>query len=171
LDVLLRSYTLRWHYRSHDERLIGFSNAWIYDHLLTTFPGIAGDSCLQHVLVQQTPTASEQDESVTAEVQRVVQLALDHARTQSEETLGVITMGIKHADRIDQAIRQPSANSPTSSRSLTSIAKNGSSSRTWSGSRATSATPSSCRSATARTPPASSSTASAPSSPPVGSGA
>jgi very-short-patch-repair endonuclease len=112
LDALLRSYTLRWHYRSHDERLIGFSNAWIYDHLLTTFPGIAGDSCLQHVLVQQMPTAAEQEESVSAEVQRVVQLALDHARTRPEETLGVITMGIKHADRIDLAIRHALSQQP-----------------------------------------------------------
>jgi very-short-patch-repair endonuclease len=112
LDALLRSSTLRWHYRSHDERLIGFSNAWIYDHLLTTFPGIAGDSCLQHVLVQQTPAASEQEESVSAEVQQVVQLALDHARTRPEETLGVITMGIKHADRIDLAIRHALSQQP-----------------------------------------------------------
>jgi AAA domain-containing protein len=40
LGSLLRSSTLRWHYRSRDERLIAFSNAWIYDRLLTTFPGV-----------------------------------------------------------------------------------------------------------------------------------
>src|SRR5680860_907289 len=44
LGVLLRPYMLTWHYRSEDERLIAFSNHHIYDGLLTTFPGIAGDA-------------------------------------------------------------------------------------------------------------------------------
>ena len=36
--------TLGWHYRSHDERLIAFSNAQpnIYDFSLTTFPVASG---------------------------------------------------------------------------------------------------------------------------------
>src|SRR5262249_51255947 len=60
LDVLaavLPGYTLRWHYRSHDERLIGFSNAWIYGRSLVTFPGTVADSCLSHVLVSQGSAA------------------------------------------------------------------------------------------------------------------
>jgi very-short-patch-repair endonuclease len=108
LDVLaslLRSSTLRWHYRSRDERLIAFSNAWIYDRLLTTFPGVTGESCLRHVHVDQLPAAAGQEESVAAEVDQVVELALEHARIRPNESLGVITMGIKHADRVDLALR------------------------------------------------------------------
>lgn len=112
LDVLTaglgdgRSRSLTWHYRSHDERLIAFSNAWVYDNSLTTFPGTAGAECLTHELVTQQPSAAGQEDSVTAEVDRVVALILDHATTRPEETLGVITMGIKHADRIDMRLRE-----------------------------------------------------------------
>jgi very-short-patch-repair endonuclease len=108
LDVLgaaMCTSMLTWHYRSRDERLIGFSNAWIYDRSLTTFPGPAGSDCLQHVLVDQEGGAGQED-STTAEVQRVVDLILEHASTRPGESLGVIAMGIKHADRIDAALRR-----------------------------------------------------------------
>src|SRR6202043_2548227 len=47
-----------------------------------------------------------QESSVTAEVSRVVELILEHARTRPEESLGVIALGIKHAERIDLALRE-----------------------------------------------------------------
>jgi very-short-patch-repair endonuclease len=62
------------------------------------------DDCLRHEVVAQTPEPG-QEVSVTAEVQRVVELILEHARTRPEESLGVIALGIKHADRIDAALR------------------------------------------------------------------
>ena len=112
LDVLTaalgdgRSRSLTWHYRSRDERLIAFSNARVYDNSLTTFPGVAGKDCLSHVLVDQQVNISRQEDSVTAEVERVVALVLDHAATRPTESLGVITMGVKHADRIDQLLHE-----------------------------------------------------------------
>jgi very-short-patch-repair endonuclease len=111
LDVLTgalgkgRVRSLTWHYRSHDERLIAFSNGWIYDRSLTTFPGVAGAQCLRHVLVEQVASAGQED-SVTAEVDTVVQEIFQHARSRPDESLGVITMGIKHADRVDAALRR-----------------------------------------------------------------
>lgn len=111
LDVLTaglgpaRSRSLTWHYRSRDERLIAFSNAWIYDRSLTTFPGIIGEECLSHVLVSQQQQAAGQEDSVTAEVERVVELILAHAEQRPAESLGVISMGIKHAERIDVRLR------------------------------------------------------------------
>lgn len=112
LDVLTaglgdgRTRSLTWHYRSRDERLIAFSNAWVYDNSLTTFPGIVGEDCLSHELVAQQPTAAGQEDSVSAEVERVVELVLDHARLRPSESLGVITMGVKHSDRIDARLRE-----------------------------------------------------------------
>jgi very-short-patch-repair endonuclease len=97
---------LTWHYRSRDERLIAFSNSWIYDNSLTTFPGVAGQNCLSHILAAQQPSVAGQEDSVTAEVEQVVALILEHAATRRHESLGVITMGIKHADRIDLLLRQ-----------------------------------------------------------------
>jgi hypothetical protein len=43
---------------------------------------------------------------VTAEVSRVVELILQHAECRPDESLGVITMGINHANRVDVALRR-----------------------------------------------------------------
>src|SRR4051812_40854265 len=102
LTALLRGYTLRWHYRSLDERLIAFSNAWIYGRSLVTFPGAAGAECVSHVYVD---AVADSEDSVSAEVSRVIGLVLDHAATRPTESLGVITMGVVHADRIASALR------------------------------------------------------------------
>src|SRR6266568_1357385 len=104
LRPLLPTWPLAWHYRSRDERLVAFSNTHIYGGALTTFPGVLRDDCLRHVVVEQTP-ASGQETSVTAEVDKAVELILEHARTRPGESLGVIALGIKHADRIDSALR------------------------------------------------------------------
>jgi len=104
LRPLLPTWPLAWHYRSRDERLVAFSNAHIYGGALTTFPGVFRDDCLRHVVVNQTPEPG-QEVSVTAEVQRVVELIFEHARTRPHESLGVIALGIKHAERIDAALR------------------------------------------------------------------
>ena len=104
LRPLLPTWPLAWHYRSRDERLVAFSNTHIYGGALTTFPGVARDDCLRHVVVRQTPEPG-QEVSVTAEVEQVVELILEHARTRPGESLGVIALGIKHAERIDAALR------------------------------------------------------------------
>ena len=62
------------------------------------------DDCLRHVVVAQGPEPG-QEVSVTAEVEQVVELVLEHARVRPHESLGVIALGIKHADRIDTALR------------------------------------------------------------------
>ena len=94
--------TLNWHYRSEDERLIAFSNAQpnLYDWALTTFPGVAGADCLSHVLVPFRQGRVGQEDSVSDEVAKVVELVTEHARTRPGTSLGVIAMGIKHAIRI-----------------------------------------------------------------------
>jgi very-short-patch-repair endonuclease len=99
--------TLEWHYRSRDERLIAFSNAqpMLYDWSLTTFPGVTEGGCLEHVLVEWEG-ATGQEGSSSLEVEQVVQLVLRHAAERPEESLGVIAMGIKHADRISESLRR-----------------------------------------------------------------
>lgn len=104
MNGFLPSKYLAWHYRSRDEALIAFSNHFIYDDRLVTFPGPGGPSVISHVLVDQQPGVDGQEESSSAEVQRVVQLAIDHAMKRSDETLGVITMGIRHRDRVQRAL-------------------------------------------------------------------
>ena len=104
-DALLRDNMLQWHYRSRDDRLIGFSNHHIYGGSLTAFPGATVSSPISHQLVPFRPivgvtgTRSNPDE-----VERVVELILDHARANPDETLGVIAFGQHHADNIDNAL-------------------------------------------------------------------
>ena len=103
LRPLLLTCPLTWHYRSRDERLVAFSNERIYGGALTTFPGVARDDVLRHVVVGQDGSAA--GDGVSAEVTEVVRLILDHARTRPGESLGVIALGVKHAERIDAALR------------------------------------------------------------------
>lgn len=100
LDAFLPSWLLEWHYRSDDERLIAFSNAHIYEGRLVTFPSAHGQEAVRHVLVAHDPSLGAQEESASREVEEVVRQVLLHAQTRPHETLGVITMGIKHANRI-----------------------------------------------------------------------
>jgi very-short-patch-repair endonuclease len=70
---------------------------------------VAGPDCLSHVLVPFRPGRVGQEDSVSDEVARVVELVKDHARTRPGESLGVIAMGIKHANRIQETLRQARA--------------------------------------------------------------
>jgi very-short-patch-repair endonuclease len=106
LKSLLRLRMLTWHYRSRDERLIAFSNLQFYDRSLTTFPGITGDDCLEHVLVPFRPGLVGQEQSAADEVRKVVAMVIEHAKTRPDESLGVIAMGITHATRIQDALRE-----------------------------------------------------------------
>jgi very-short-patch-repair endonuclease len=90
---------------------VAFSNSRIYGGALTTFPGVFRDDCLRHVVVAQGPEPG-QEVSVTAEVEKVVELILEHARARPRESLGVIALGIRHAERIDTALRHALASHP-----------------------------------------------------------
>jgi hypothetical protein len=117
LDVLaatLPTRRLAWHYRSRDERLIAFVNEHIYDGGLVTFPGAADDPVLRFEPVDGTgvATGDEGVETTVTEVDRVVELVLEHARTRPQESLGVITLGINHALRIQEALDRATAEAP-----------------------------------------------------------
>ncbi len=114
LPAPIGTRTLGWHYRSKDERLIAFSNAQaeLYDWAMTTFPGVGGDTCLTHELVPFRPRQPAQQESSADEVARVVEIVAEHAARRPGESLGVIAMGIKHANRIDEALRRARIEDP-----------------------------------------------------------
>lgn len=94
-------WSLDWHYRSRDESLIAYSNHRIYGGRLVTFPGAASTPALRHELVPHVLGTSADDQSASGEVGRVIELILEHARTRPSESLGVIAMGVKHANRIE----------------------------------------------------------------------
>ena len=113
LDLMtgfMGNWWLEWHYRSRDEALIAFSNHYIYRDRLITFPSTSGLPSLSHELIQLDPsTLPERDNqlySSPAEVRKVVDLIINHARIHANESLGVITLGIRHAIRIEEELER-----------------------------------------------------------------
>ena len=104
LEVFLPSKPLEWHYRSEDERLITFSNVNIYSRRLITFPSARHHDAIQHILIPHDPALGGQEDSASGEVEEVVRRVLDHAASRPAESLGVITMGVKHANRVQAAL-------------------------------------------------------------------
>jgi very-short-patch-repair endonuclease len=98
------AWSLDWHYRSRDEALIAYSNHRIYGGRLITFPGPGLRKAVRHELVAHDPNQAGQEQSSSREVRRVVELIMKHARERPAESLGVITMGITHAKRIEMEL-------------------------------------------------------------------
>jgi very-short-patch-repair endonuclease len=105
-------WLLDWHYRSRDEALIAYSNHRIYNGRLVTFPGPGGAGAVRHELVPHVPGVGTQEASAGAEVQRVVELVRRHAAEHPDLSLGVITMGIEHARRIELALDRARQDDP-----------------------------------------------------------
>lgn len=101
MAFLAPPWSLDWHYRSRDESLIAYSNHRIYGSRLVTFPGAGSVPAIRHELIPHIPGEGGQEQSAGREVQRVVELVLEHAQTRPDESLGVITTGITHANRIE----------------------------------------------------------------------
>lgn len=100
---------LRWHYRSRDERLIAFSNRYIYDRKLITFPAPGTDSVETGVAFVHVPDGAfgkGGSRTNRAEAERVAQLVLEHFRTSKALSLGVITMNIEQRDAVEEALRR-----------------------------------------------------------------
>ena len=118
LDVLAAALPTRnhsWHYRSRDERLIAFANEAMYDGRLTTFPGTSIESAVRFEPVEgvaEVQQGVDAIETTDGEVARVVELVLEHARTRPAESLGVIALGIRHADRLDDAVTEALRTNP-----------------------------------------------------------
>ncbi|MFD7158381.1 AAA domain-containing protein [Kribbella sp. NPDC059898] len=103
-SLLTDRHMLKWHYRSRDERLISFSNKEIYGGELVTFPGTLEGPPITLDLVNGIAQPG-QDGSAPAEVAKVVERIVEHAQQRPDESLGVIAMSQRHADRIEMALR------------------------------------------------------------------
>ncbi|HLP23005.1 MAG TPA: AAA domain-containing protein [Microbacteriaceae bacterium] len=99
-----QSRRLLWHYRSRDERLIAVSNAHVYQNTLTTFPASDTPDALRHEVVPFSKGIGGTTNSPELEVQRVVELVKEHFESRPDESLGVITFGVKHQRRVEAAI-------------------------------------------------------------------
>ena len=95
---------LSWHYRSRDERLIALSNLEIYGNSLTTFPASDTPDALSHVLVKGGKHKAVVSGIDNNEIEKTISLVKDHFKTRSLESLGVITFGAKHLEKLEIAL-------------------------------------------------------------------
>jgi hypothetical protein len=117
MNSFLNGSYLDWHYRSRDESLINFSNHHIYQDRLVTFPGPGGPPAISHVLVKQESGVDGQEESSLQEVQRVVALVLEHARS-SQDTDSRCNYDGYSAHESSSGCPRPSIGEPHRSRRL-----------------------------------------------------
>ncbi len=98
--------TLKWHYRSQDERLIAFSNLHFYDSQLVTFPNPIQNPNLG-VLFKHVPDGiydrgGRRDNQREATI--VAQLVLEHVQQSSDQSLGIIAFSEAQSEAIQEQI-------------------------------------------------------------------
>jgi very-short-patch-repair endonuclease len=96
------------HYRSHDEKLISWSNYNIYRKAgeeLFTFPSTNTESfdVLRYTYLENVRISGMQDPNY-AEIEAVKAAILLHIRETPELTLGVIAFGMRHSVRLQDAL-------------------------------------------------------------------
>lgn len=109
LADVLPARTLTRQHRCHDARLVAFPNEHVYDGTIRALPGTSADPVVALELVDGIgvpPEGGGAVASTAAEVSRVVELVLAHARTHPRESLGVVTLTAMHAERITEALRR-----------------------------------------------------------------
>jgi very-short-patch-repair endonuclease len=92
---------LNWHYRSRDERLIALSNLEIYGNSLTTFPASDTPDAIRHVLVRGGKHKSVVSGTNNNEIEQTIELIKSHQKNHPSESLGVITFGVNHLEKLE----------------------------------------------------------------------
>lgn len=111
----LPSSPLPTQHRVRDDRLVRFAADSVYEGRMTLLPAAYEPARLQHELVDP---GEAQPDSSEAEVARVVELVLEHARTRPHESLGVVTLSGPHASRVEAALRAALIRNPDVARFL-----------------------------------------------------
>lgn len=107
LAATLPVLRLRRDHRSHDERLTAFVRERLYPDL-EVLPGIERGPVVVHQVVDGTgllDPATSLVETTDAEVSAAVARVLVHSRTHPDETVAVVTLGERHAERVGSALR------------------------------------------------------------------
>ncbi len=110
-STILGTHTLKWHYRSKCESLIGFSNEHFYNHELITFP----NSYINHFAIDFVHVPEGQyDRGGTRqnkpEARKIVELVKEHFDKHPDKSLGVLAFSIAQQqailDELDEFLRQ-----------------------------------------------------------------
>lgn len=97
-----------------DAHLAAFLAAHGYEGVVRPLPEPPGPARIDLDVVDGTgmpAPGADVVESVQAEVDRVVDLVIDHALTRPDETLAVIALNSRHADRVREAVMSVAAGS------------------------------------------------------------
>ena len=106
---LFRESHLKWHYRSKDERLIKFSNAFFYDNRLVTFPSASTDCDGRGVRLVYVPEGVwDRGRSRTNRVEArvVAELVVEHYTRFPNRSLGVVAMNNQQKEAIEDAVSE-----------------------------------------------------------------
>jgi very-short-patch-repair endonuclease len=106
---LFREAYLKWHYRSKDERLIKFSNAFFYENRLVTFPSACTDADGRGVRLEYVSAGVwDRGRSRTNRVEghRVAALVIEHFTRFPHRSLGVVAMNAQQKEAIEDAIAE-----------------------------------------------------------------
>ena len=98
--------TLKWHYRSQDERLIAFSNQHFYNSQLVTFPNPVANPDLgvwfEYVADGVYDRAGRRDNRIEAE--KVARLTLEQFEKNSNQSLGIIAFSEAQRNAIQEQL-------------------------------------------------------------------
>ncbi len=107
LDICQQLYTpvrsLRWHYRSHHESLIAFSNHHFYKNLIV-FPSPYAKNPGLGVKYRYVRGGLYKDRQNAPEAQRVVDAVLEHMIKRPDESLGVVTLNQTQRELIEELL-------------------------------------------------------------------
>lgn len=107
LDICQQLFTpvrsLRWHYRSHHESLIAFSNYHFYKNLIVFPSPYAKDPGLG-VKYRYVKGGSYRDRKNIPEAQRLVDAVLNHMIKRPDESLGVVTLNQTQRELIEDLL-------------------------------------------------------------------
>ncbi|WP_166347292.1 DUF4011 domain-containing protein [Phytoactinopolyspora limicola] len=112
LRPVLPTRHLHGQHRFRDDRLVGFAVQAGYANRLVTVPGAGGNERVLLDLVDAPAGGDDPVDSSSAEVKRVVELVLQHLRNRPHESLGIVTLGPRHAERLDAALRRSLVRAP-----------------------------------------------------------
>lgn len=107
LDICQQLFTpvrsLRWHYRSHHESLIAFSNHHFYKNLIV-FPSPYAKNRGLGVKYRYVRGGSYKDRQNVPEAQRLVDSVLEHMIKRPDESLGVVTLNQTQRELIEELL-------------------------------------------------------------------
>ena len=107
---------LEWHYRSRREGLIAFSNNFLYDNRLITFPSPDFDGAgtgVEFKHVEDGVYDRSRTRTNAREVQEILEVVRTHATLHPDKSLGVVAFSQAQMTAIDTAIWRMRENDPT----------------------------------------------------------